>query len=152
MFLSSAFFIASVIISGSPFEMIHKMDVGNILPPMWLWGFLSLIWGFLVGYSAGVIFFYAIRKRSDKESELRAYKGGMFFLASAFFFVLHYPLFFVGGRMLIALIAALVAMACACACAFFWSRVAAFATIIMSAYAFWLFYVVFITLSIIFQN
>lgn len=150
--ICSIFFIGSMIISGSPFEMIHKLNVGNILPPMWLWGFFTLIWGFLGGYAAGLIIFEAVRNKAHSEREICAYKGGLFFLAALFFFVLHYPLFFVGEKLFVALLAVLIAAACACLCAFFWSRIAAFATVIMASYAFWLFYVVFVTLSIIVQN
>lgn len=150
--ICSIFFIGSVIISGSPFDMIHKFNVGNILPPMWLWGFLTLIWGFLVGYAAGIVIFETTYHKAHNEREICAYKGGLFFLSAAFFFVLHYPLFFVAERLLVSLLAILIAAACACLCAFFWSRITAFATVIMASYAFWLFYVVFVTLSIIFQN
>ena len=148
----SIFTIGSIIVSGSPFEMIHKLNVGNILPPMWLWGFLTLIWGFLVGYAAGLIILETVCNKGHTDREICAYKGGLFFLAALFFFVLHYPLFFVSEKLFVALITVLIAAACACLCAFFWARVTALATVIMASYAFWLFYVVFVTLSIIVQN
>jgi len=148
----SIFCIGSIIVSGSPFEMIHKLNVGNILPPMWLWGFLTLIWGFLIGYAAGLIIVEAVCNKGHSEREICAYKGGLFFLVSLFFFVLHYPLFFVGERLFVALLAVLIAAVCVCLCACFWSRIAALATVIMTSFALWLFYVVFVTLSVIVQN
>ncbi len=150
--ICSFFFIGSIIVSGSPFDMIHKLNVGNILPPMWLWGFLNLIWGFLVGYAAGLIIFEFLCNKGHGEREICVYKGGLFFLSALYFFGLHYPLFFVGEKLFVALLAVLIAAACACLCAFFWSKVSALATVIMGSYAFWLFYVVFVTLSIIVQN
>ena len=146
------FFITSITISGSPFEMIHKLNVGNVLPPMWLWGFLTSAWGFLIGYAAGLIIFEAVCNRSHSEQEICTYKGGLFFLAALFFFVLHYPLFFVAERLLFALLAVLIAAACASLCAFFWSKISVLAALIMVSYAFWIFYVAFVTLSIIVQN
>lgn len=150
--ICAIFLIISVTISGSPFEMIHKLNAANILPPMWLWGFLTSVWGFLIGYAAGLIIFEAVCNKSHNEREICAYKGGLFFLAALFLFVLHYPLFFVAERLFTALLAALVAAACACLCAFFWSKTSALAAVIIVSYAFWLFYVVFVTLSIIVQN
>lgn len=142
----------SVLISGSPFEMIHKLNVGHALPPMWLWGFLSFVWGFLVGSAAGTVIAETFCSKAHNEREICAYKGGLFFLGALFFFALHYPLFFVAERLFFAMVSVLIALACACLCALFWSKVSIYATVIMVSFAFWLFYVLFVTLSIIVQN
>lgn len=142
----------SIAISGSPFEMIHKLNVSNILPPMWLWGFLSFVWGFLIGTAAGSVINGVILDKAHNERELRAYQGGLLFLAGLFFFVMHYPLFFVAERLFFALVTVLISLVCTCLCTLTWSRVSVYAAIVMASFAFWLFYVLFVTLSIIVQN
>lgn len=150
--ICSLFFAGSIAISGSPFEMIHKLNVGNILPPMWLWGFLSFVWGLLIGTASGSVITEVICNKAHNEREICAYKGGLLFLIALFFFSVHYPLFFVAERLFFALFAVLIALVCACLCALFWSKVSVYATVVMASFAFWLFYVLFVTLSIIVQN
>ena len=62
------------------------------------------------------------------------------------------PLFFVAERLFFALVTVLISLVCTCLCTLTWSRVSVYAAIVMASFAFWLFYVLFVTLSIIVQN
>ena len=70
------------ILSQSPFELIHKLDCNDIIPPIWLFNLLSLIWCFLFGYAAGNIIFCVAHGKSHGIRETRAYQGGLFFVNS----------------------------------------------------------------------
>ena len=138
--------------SGSPYEMVHKLDSKNILPPIWIWRLTYLIWFFLLGLGVGKIMSAACAGCISGEREISAYKGGIFFITAFFCALIHYPLFFSAERIFISLIIALVAVLCSLICAVIWSKISTFTSVVMYAYSFWLFYTIFINACILFQN
>ena len=139
-------------ISGNPYDMIHKLDSKNMIPPVWLWRLTNIIWFFLLGFGAGKVISEVGSGCISGEREIGAYKGGLFFISATFLALVHYPLFFSAERIFISLIIILISEVCSLLCAAIWSKVSSLATIIMSAYSFWLFYTIFINAALVFQN
>lgn len=140
------------ILSQSPFELIHKLDCNDIIPPIWLFNLLSLIWCFLFGYAAGNIIFCVAHGKSHGIRETRAYQGGLFFVNSFYLSLLWYPVLFGAERIFIALLISLSAVICSAICAYMWKSVSSISSLITAAYTLWSAYIVFILICVILQN
>ena len=155
--LTCAIFAAAVCaitmwLSGSPYEMIHKLDQRNVLPPVWLWRLTNLIWFFLLGLGAGRIVSEVCGGCISGEREISANKGGLFFITTMFCSLIHYPLFFSAERIFFSLVVVLFAVICSLLCTVIWSKISPWASLITSAYSLWLFYTIFINACLLFQN
>lgn len=145
-------YVIMLTISGSPYEMIHKLDIGKMIPPMWMWRVFSIVWIFLSGVAAGLVVYERICHRIAGERELRAYRGGIYFISSFFLTIVHYPLFFCLERLMIAFLVALLAMIGAAVSSVIWSKVSAISSVILAGNAFWLLYVTFISACLLIGN
>ena len=141
--------LISVVISGSPFEMIHKLDPNGIIPSVWIWNLCGIILYFLAGCAAGIAVNETNSKRLCGTKEASAYKVGLFFISLLFLGILHYPLFFVCERLLISLLVAVISVICSVMCAVLWSKISSFAALIMTSFAFYSVYVAFINICIL---
>ena len=144
--------IISLLISDSPYDMIHKLDKNNIIPSMWIWNLASIFMVFLAGIAAGIIATEVSMGRLDIKKERFAYRGALYFISMIFLSVIHYPLFFSCERILISFLISIITLICATACAVLWSSVASKATLLMGANAFYCVYVAFINLNILAIN
>lgn len=140
------------LISGSPFDMLHKFNTSNLLPPIWLFNLCSLFWAFIIVYAAGIIINQVSCGKCRGKMEICSYKGGLFFVSVLFLSLIWYPVFFIAERPFIALIVSLSMAICSALCAFFWSGINRIAALIVAAYTLWSSYIVFINLSVLFQN
>ena len=145
-------YIVMLAISGSPFEMIHKLDFNKMIPPMWMWRIFNLAWAFLGGAAAGSLICDAACRRIAGERVLCACKGGLFFLSAFFLSVVHYPVFFCLEKLFIAFLVALLATACAAVCAVIWSKASPIASIVLAGNALWLLYVAFLSACLLIGN
>lgn len=136
---------------GDPYDIIHRIDVFGIIPPIWLWKTTTTVWGFLIGYAAGRIISDMYCEQSSVDIRISAYRGGLFYIAAFFLSLSHYPLFFNAEKIFISLIVALISAILTAICGAIWSRVEKGSSLIMFGYAFWLFYVVFVNFSIFFR-
>lgn len=149
----AAFSAITRIVSGSPFDTVHKLDTCDMIPPMWIFNLLSVIWAFIIGLAAGGIVTAVSSGRCGGASQISAYRGGLFFISSFFLGIIWYPTFFCSQSLLISLLLALCALICNVVCAFNWYNLPVAAPpLIMSAYVLWLFYIVFMNISVFMHN
>lgn len=134
-----------ILIAGSPYDVAHKIGVYKMVPPVWMWCLSTVIFGFLIGYALGTVAYVVLSERTCREGEIWAYRGGMVFVGMYLLSLAHYPLLFVGERMVIALVLALLTLVCSLLCIFCWSRVSIAASIIMGVYTVWMAYVLFVS-------
>ena len=146
---SSAITVLIFFISGSPFDMLHKVDLGNTLPPIWVWGISSAVFSFLSGYAAGILIGNMWCGKIVGNNEISAYRGLICFVALIFLSNLHYPLFFVAVRFLISLAVAMIGIIVAIACAVFWAKPSPLSSVIISVYSLWMLYVSFVNICLI---
>jgi len=139
------------LLSHNPYDMIHKLNCTDILPPMWLFNFLSLIWGWLVGYAAGLII-CRMHCNLDVYNVLASYRGGLFYVALLFLGLIWYPLFFSGENLLVSLVISLLMVLCSIICFYFWKKVDTGSALIVLTYTFWLTYIMVINVSISLHN
>lgn len=109
--------------SGSPYSVAHTVASLNFIPPVWIWCLTLIIDAFLLGYAFGNVFFELSSGKSHRESEVRAYQGGMFFTAACLLSFIHYPLFFIQQKFFMSLIISLLILCLSCLCIFFWRKV-----------------------------
>lgn len=136
--------LAVILAAGSPYDVAHKIGVYKMIPPLWMWCLSTVIFGFLVGYALGSVAVEVISQKVYRDGVVWAYRGGMAFVVMYMLSIAHYPLLFVGERMVIALLLALLALVCSLLCIFCWSRVSIVASIIIGLHAVWLAYVLFV--------
>lgn len=136
--------IAVIFASGSPFEFMHKINMHQIIPPLWLWCLSTVIFDFLLGFALGVVWGEIFSKHACREKEVNSYQGCIFFIVSFLLFLAHYPMLFVAERLILALLLAIVSLVCAGICFVFWTKTSPIAAIITGAYTLWLAYLSFI--------
>lgn len=144
--------LASIIISDSPYDMIHKLDHNGIIPSILIWNLTSCIMMFIAGMAAGTVIHKISTGQLDIKKEREAYKGGVYFISSYFLAIIHYPLFFAGEHILVSFIVSVAALISATLCAIMWSRISTNACIMMCANVFFSLYVSFINLNILAIN
>lgn len=134
---------------GSPYDLIHKVDSHNIVPPVWLWRTTMTVWGFLIGYAAGRVINTVSCGGASVHDKISAYRGGLFFVSAFFLSLSHYPVFFCAERLFVALIVALSAAALSVFCGISWAKAYRMSSIIMLGFSFWLFYVIFVNAGVL---
>lgn len=144
--------LSVIILSGSPYDMLHKFNATDIIPPIWIFNIFTTIWAFIIGYTAGYVIYGTSHIRQRIEISLNACKGGIFFVSFTFLYHIWYPLFFIAERPLISLLISIFAIVCAAVCSFFWTKISGYVSLTIAAYALWLSYISFVNLSLIFHN
>ncbi len=140
------------IVSGSPFEVIHRLNCNDILPPIWIFNLLWLIASFCVGFSAGIIINAILCRRINGRDEIFAYRGGLCFVALVFLAVIWYPLLFIKEAVFLSLLIAILSAVCSFVCALEWVRIEKCAGVVVFIYSFWLLYVMIINFALLFHN
>ena len=148
----AAIYLTVRIICDSPYDMIHKLDSAELIPPMWIFNILWMIWGFLSGVAAGSLIQAISDGRIIGREEIFAYKGGLFFISCFFLSLIWYPLMFVNQSLFLSLCTALSSAICSVICACIWKRVNNSSCIVMSAHSIWLFYVFIVNFSVFVHN
>ena len=147
--VSAALTLIIIFVSGSPYDMLHKTDSSNAIPPIWVWGIASTLFSFLSGYAAGILVGSMWCGKIIGSSEISAYRGLILFVALFFLSNAHYPLFFVAERFIISIIPALLSIIFAIACAVFWAKPSPLSSILISIYSVWMIYVSFVNVCIL---
>lgn len=138
-------------VSGSPLDMIHKLYGLEMLPPIWLFNFLSVAWCFLIGVAAGAVIYGALNKKACGRQEVESYIGLCFFLVSFFMSIIWYPLLFAAQALFLAFIACVLVTVSAILCAYWWFRASGGApAVIMAAYAIWSIYICVVNIAVLF--
>lgn len=138
-----------IFVSGSPYDMLHKTDSSNAIPPIWVWGIASTIFSFLAGYATGILIGNMWCGKITGDNEISAYRGLIFFVALFFLSNAHYPLFFVAERFIISLIPAILSIVFAIACAAFWAKPSPLSCVLISVYSIWMIYVSFVNVCVL---
>ena len=142
----------SLAVSGTPYDAVHRLDGIGVIPPLWLWRIMLLIWSFLAGAAMGATVSGGASRKYSNCNDAQIYKGMVFFVVAFFMFILHYPLLFCCERLLLSLMASLIAGACAAICGGIWSKVNRVAAVMVFGFTFWLIYVTFITACLLVSN
>ena len=138
-------------ISGSPYDMIHKFNLADVLPPMWLFNFLSLVFSFLIGGAVGIIVGKA-QCYVDIFSVISAYRGGLCYVSLIFLSLIWYPVFFSGAHLWLSLLIALLIVVCSVGCFCFWMKIDAFASLVLAGYGLWSIYILIMNISVYLFN
>lgn len=140
------------ILSDSPYEVLHRIDTANIMPPIWLFNILSFFFCFICGYAAGIVVSDIIKKKVSGENELSAYRGGICFVSLIFITLAWYPVLFSCEALFISLILTIISFLLAVLTAYLWSCISAKVTIIMTFFSLWQFYIFITNLLLILKN
>lgn len=135
----------------NPFDLIHKLNCADLLPPIRLFNILCTVWFFLIGYAAGLIVFRVIKRRICGYKLISTYKGGLLFLGGFFFSLSWYPVFFGAERIFLSFLLALSAALCFAVCARLWSCIAPIPVLITVAYTLWLVYIFVLIITVFFK-
>ena len=147
--VSAALSLLIIFLSGSPYDMLHKIDSENTLPPIWVWIVSSTVFGFLSGYAMGILIGNMWCGKIVGANEISAYRGLIFFVALFFLSNAHYPLFFVAEKLIVSLVITILAIISAIACAILWAKPSPLSSVLVSVYALWLIYVAFVNVCVL---
>ena len=131
------------------YEILHIFDASDIIPPLWIINLFSFIWGFLIGYAAGVVFDCISYGGKSIIAEISAYRGGLFFIISLFLSHAWYLAFFQNERIFLAIFLIIIALISSIMCAFFWSSTLRSSALILGSYGIWLFYLFILNMSVL---
>lgn len=141
--------LISRILSGSTFDTAYRLSQYDIVPPMWIFNLMSMIWYFLMGVAAGNIICLISQSKICGISIAVAYKGMIYFTACFFFGLIWYCQLFVNEAIFLSLIISFMALICSSICAYRWFEChGGLPAFIMLGNSFWLFYITFLSLSI----
>ncbi len=136
--------IAVIVASGSPYDLMHKISIYQVMPPLWMWCLSTVIFDFLLGFALGLICCDIFSNGACREREISAYQGGIFFVVTFLLFLAHYPMLFVAERLVLALLIAIISLVCAGICFALWIKISPISAIIIGAYVLWLTYLSFV--------
>jgi len=135
---------------GSPLKMIHLTQGIGVLPPLWIFNVISILSCFLMGISFGWIVDEITRGFNSGIKEICAYRGALFLSFSFFSFLLWFPLIFIAEKLFLSFIASVVALISLLTCAIEWRKLTpTYASAVLFINAVWMFYIMFLSLSIL---
>ena len=138
-----------IICSGSPFDTLHMLNEKDILPPIWIWCATLLVLKFLEGYALGCLLTLLSTKRLCGNKEIKAYQGGIFFIAYVFLTLAHYPILFIAERPLAAVLISAAAFISSVICFIIWTKTAFLPCAVMALNTIWAFYVTFVSARVL---
>jgi tryptophan-rich sensory protein len=132
--------------------MIHKLDSAELIPPMWIFNLLWLVWSYLSGSAAGAVICNVSIGRTSGREEIQAYKGGLFFISLLFLNLIWYPILFINESLFLSLVVLLTSVICSILCSAAWQKVNRMPGLIMAAHTIWLVYVFIVNFSVFIHN
>ncbi len=142
----------SLSVAGEPYDMLHKLDGNNIVPPVWMLNLLLNLAYFIAGYAAGIVSNTIASGNVNCEEKMSAYRGGMYFIAAYFLTLIHYPLFFVSEKLSASLIVIVITLISLIICIYSWAKFSPSAAMILTVYFIITIYLFFINLFILMNN
>lgn len=136
------------ILSGSPYELLHKIEGYELFPPVWLYSLCCLLWSFIIWFGAGTVINTVVFKCINPEIERGAYKGGLLFLLSFFLYASYYPIMFAKESIFIASVCTMISAIFSSMCSFYWLKVSGAASLIMGSFTLWQIYIFIISFSV----
>ncbi len=137
--------LSVIILSGSPYEMLHKISNDKLIPPLWIWCGSELLQKFLVGYALGTVITLIGAKRICGANEIKAYQGIIFLIILIFLAIAHYPIFFIAEKLFVSVIISILALICSIICICLWTKISFLSTVIMLPSTAWSAYVTFVS-------
>ncbi len=132
--------------TGSPHLTLLGLDIGDLVPPVWL---MTLLWSvaFLtVGCAAG-----AVLGHRSAACDVDRYKGGMLFVLLAVLELCWYPTFFGAHLLFLAVLECVLILCLSIGVTLCFYRVSRFAGMLMLLHDIWLIYLLFLMFAVFFK-
>ena len=138
---------------GSPLNMLHMLGSAACLPPLWLFNFLSVLASALMGMSAAWVIDCVASGYNNGAREIGSYRGALYLLSAFFLFLIWFPILFLAQRLFLSFAVSILALISSLCCAIEWSRVSpSRSAAVMYVNTVWLFYIMFVSLSVWWGN
>lgn len=123
--------------TGSPYKIINYCGLRGVIPPVWVMVVMWIFWYIILGIAFGtVIGCKEIRNEASK------YKGGMIFVIMMAMSYAWYPLFFGCGALFFGLLVCESVFILSILCAVCFTSVNRLSSLFMSAFSFWMLWMV----------
>lgn len=132
---------------GTPYRMMLELGISDLIPPVWLFTLFQSLGFFCAGCAAGFVLGF---RPSCCFAE--KYKGGMLFVLAAAVELCWYPLVFVGGLVVFALLQSILALALAVWTTVSFFRVSRLAGWVELLHSVWLLYLLILSFRIFLRN
>lgn len=131
--------------AGAPYEGIHRMGIGEVIPPVWLMSLLWLLWYFLLGAVCGGVL------SAHGGCCIGAWRGAFFFVLMLGLGLVWYPLFFVRHATGLCVLITVVLIGLCVLCALNWQGMSLAAAAVLYLHALWLIYMLILQIACIFS-
>ena len=131
---------------GSPYQTIHAMNIGDLIPPVWVMTFLWSIAFLTIGCAAGFVLCYRVGGCDGEK-----YKGCMFFVLLVVLELCWYPTLFGANLVFLSVIETILLLCLAVAVTFSFYRVTKFAGMILLLHDIWLIYMLILNFAVLFR-
>lgn len=132
---------------GSPHLFLLALNIGDLVPPVWLMSVLWLLSFFVVGCAAGFVLGY-----KSGGCEVDKYKGGMFFVLFAVLELCWYPTFFGAGMVFLSVLESILILCLALCVTLCFYRVSKFAGMLFLLHDVWLIYMLILNFAVFFRG
>ena len=138
---------------GSPLNMIHIIGSTACLPPLWIFNLLSVLSSALMGASTAWVIDSIEVGYNNGAREISSYRGALCLSCTFFLFLIWFPILFFAQRLFLSFVVSALALICSLCCAIEWSRVGpSRSAAVMYVNTAWLFYIMFVSLSVWWGN
>ena len=132
-------------LTGSPHMVILALNVGDLIPPVWLMGLLWSISFLTVGCAAGFILGYR-----GSGCEVEKYKGGMLFVMLGVLELCWYPTFFGAGMIFLSVLESILILCLSIGVTFCFYRVSKLGGMLILFHDIWLIYMLILNFAVFF--
>ena len=132
-------------LTGGPHMMLLALNVGDLVPPVWLMGLLWSVSFFTIGCAAGFILGYR-----DRGCEVEKYKGGMLFVLLAVLELCWYPTFFGASLVFLSVLESILILCLAVGVTFCFYRVSKLGGMLILFHDIWLVYMLILNFAVFF--
>lgn len=132
---------------GNPHIMLMALDIGDIVPPVWL---MTLLWSlsfFTIGAAAGFVIGFRVGG-----CEIDKYKGGMLFVLLAVLELCWYPTLFGAGLVFLSALESILILCFSVGATLCFYRVGKLAGILLLLHDIWLIYMLILNFAVLFKG
>ncbi len=133
--------------AGSPHMLLLALNIGDLVPPVWLMSILWLVSFFIVGCAAGFVLGY-----KAGGCEVDKYKGEMFFVLLAVLELCWYPTFFGAGMVFLSVLESILILCLSLCVTLCFYRVSKFAGMLFLLHNVWLIYMLILNFAVFFRG